>query len=80
MLDPYEFFDALPFRLIESWSRWPFRRCKAQFSQKCHQGLKEVLITSGLDPTAETIPRLSDYGTTFQFSLPPATTSFPSHD
>ncbi|KAI0267855.1 S-adenosyl-L-methionine-dependent methyltransferase [Gloeopeniophorella convolvens] len=44
MLVAHEFFDALPFHLIE----------------KTHGGWKEVLITSAPDPTAKTILRPSD--------------------
>ncbi|KAH9970552.1 S-adenosyl-L-methionine-dependent methyltransferase [Lactifluus volemus] len=44
MLVAHEFFDALPFHLIE----------------KTHQGWKEVLITSTPDPIAKTILRPSD--------------------
>ncbi|KAF8492639.1 DUF185-domain-containing protein [Russula emetica] len=44
MLVAHEFFDALPFHLIE----------------KSHQGWKEVLITSTPDPAAKTILRPSD--------------------
>ncbi|KAH9044050.1 putative S-adenosyl-L-methionine-dependent methyltransferase-domain-containing protein [Lactarius deliciosus] len=43
MLVAHEFFDALPFHLIE----------------KTHQGWKEVLITSARDPAAKTILRPS---------------------
>ncbi|KAI0247657.1 DUF185-domain-containing protein [Lactifluus subvellereus] len=44
MLVAHEFFDALPFHLIE----------------KAHQGWKEVLISSTPDPAAKTILRPSD--------------------
>ena len=53
--------------------------CETQFSQKSHQGWKEVLITSSSDPAAKTILRHSDDDTTSQFSRSLLATS-PSHD
>jgi NADH dehydrogenase [ubiquinone] 1 alpha subcomplex assembly factor 7 len=58
MLVAHEFFDALPFHLIE----------------KTHQGWKEVLITSSSDPAAKPILRPSDDSTPPQFSNSPLTT------
>ncbi|KAI0280286.1 DUF185-domain-containing protein [Russula aff. rugulosa BPL654] len=51
MLVAHEFFDALPFHLIE----------------KSHQGWKEVLITSAPDPAAKTILKPSDDGSPTRF-------------
>ncbi|KAH9998921.1 S-adenosyl-L-methionine-dependent methyltransferase [Russula vinacea] len=56
MLVAHEFFDALPFHLIE----------------KTHQGWKEVLITSSSDPAAKTILRHSNNGSLSQSSHPPS--------
>ena len=52
---------------------------ETQFSQKVHQGWKEVLLTSSSDPAAKTILGHSDDGSTSQFSRSPLATS-PSHD
>ena len=48
------------------------------FTQKTHQGWKEVLITSSSDPAAKTILRHSNSGSLSQPSHPPSAT--PSHD
>ncbi|KAI9508435.1 DUF185-domain-containing protein [Russula earlei] len=64
MLVAHEFFDALPFHLIE----------------KTHQGWKEVLITSIPDPAAKTVLRPSDVLFASQPSPSPTPLSNPSHD
>jgi NADH dehydrogenase [ubiquinone] 1 alpha subcomplex assembly factor 7 len=54
------------------------RLIPSNFTQKTHQGWKEVLITSSSDPAAKPILRPSDDSTPPQFSNSPLTT--PSHD